>query len=278
MAFKNIHAPRGSLFTGLLILSILLFDPFGIIPPSLAKSLHFAFRSVFRPVLEVGRKFSIDPIRMAQNPELVVEKNQYNQLWKNYKNLEAKMAEVERENLFLSRIRKQYGLAESGLLMAKVTTLLLAARHEALINAGTQASVKPGQIVLSADKNSVIGTVKDATEKMARVTLITDSTHGIEVRIRRDGTPIDIPAQMFGDGKSGCRIGFIPKDTDIRVGDTVYASSQAGRLDVPVVIGEVQQVIPNDQDPLIWDIRVRPIETLTSLNEVVIVIPVPTTP
>lgn len=278
MAFKNIHAPRGSLFIGLLILSILIFDPFGIIPESLAKSLNFAFRSVFRPVLEVGRKFSIDHIRMAQNPDLVVEKDQYNQLWKNYKNLEAKMAEVERENLFLSRVRKQYGLAESGLLMARVNTLLLAARHEAIINEGTQASVKAGQIVLSADKNSVIGTVKDATEKMARIALITDSSHGIEVRIRRDGTQLDIPAQMFGDGKSGCRIGFIPKDTDVRVGDTVYAAAQGGRLDVPVVIGEVQQVNPNDQDPLIWDIRVRPIETLTSLKEVVIVIPVTAAP
>jgi cell shape-determining protein MreC len=201
MAFKNIHAPRGSLFIGLLFLSILIFDPFGIIPQSLAKSLNFAFRSVFRPVLEVGRKFSIDPIRMAQNPELVVEKDQYNQLWKNYKNLEAKMTEVERENLFLSRVRKQYGLSESGLLMARVNTLLLTSRHEAIISEGTLASVKAGQIVLSADKNSVIGTVKDATEKMARVALITDSTHGIEVRIRRDGTQLDIPAQMFGDGK-----------------------------------------------------------------------------
>jgi rod shape-determining protein MreC len=278
MAFKNIHAPRGSLFIGLLFLSILIFDPFGIIPQSLAKSLNFAFRSVFRPVLEVGRKFSIDPIRMAQNPELVVEKDQYNQLWKNYKNLEAKMTEVERENLFLSRVRKQYGLSESGLLMARVNTLLLTSRHEAIISEGTLASVKAGQIVLSADKNSVIGTVKDATEKMARVALITDSTHGIEVRIRRDGTQLDIPAQMFGDGKSGCRIGFIPKDTDVRVGDTVYAAPQGGKLDVPVVIGEVQQVNPNDQDPLIWDIRVRPIETMTSLQEVVIVIPITAAP
>lgn len=278
MAFRNIHAPRGSLFIGLLILSILIFDPFGVIPQSLAKSLNFAFRSVFRPVLEVGRKFSIDPIRMAQNPELVVEKAQYNQLWKNYKNLEAKMAEVERENLFLARIRKQYGLAESGLLTARVNTLLLTARHEAIINQGTQASVKAGQIVLSADKNSLIGTVQDATETMARVALITDSTHGIEVRIRRDGTPFDTPAQMFGDGKNGCRIGFIPKDTDVRVGDTVYASAKGGTLDVPVVIGEVQQVNPNDQDPLLWDIRVRPIETLTTLKEVVVVIPVSAAP
>ncbi|MEN6308007.1 MAG: rod shape-determining protein MreC [Anaerohalosphaeraceae bacterium] len=274
MAFRNIHAPRGSLFIGLLILSILIL----VIPHSLTKRLNFAFRSLFSPVLEIGRKLSIDPIRMAQNPELVVEKTQYNQLWKNFKNLEAKMAEVERENLFLGRVRKQYGLGESGLLLARVSTLLLTARHEAIINQGTQASVQAGQIVLSAGKNSVIGTVKDVSEKMARVALITDSTHGIEVRIRRDGTRMDIPAQMFGDGKSGCRIGFIPKDIDVRVGDTVYAATQGGKLDVPVVIGEVLQVVASDQDPLIWDIRVRPIETLTSLKEVVVIIPVTAAP
>jgi rod shape-determining protein MreC len=210
---------------------------------------------------------------MADNVENLVQKEHYNELWKNYKNLESQKAEIERENLALSRVRKQVGLPESALLTAKVSTLQLGARHEAVVSQGRILSVKPGQIVLSMNKNSILGTVKDASETTSRVQLLTDSAHVIEVSIRRDSTQIDIPAQLFGDGKQGCRIGFIPRDTDVRKGDTVYATPRDGIFDVPIVVGEVTQVSAGDQDPSVWDIRVRPIEDLSALREVVIVIP-----
>lgn len=270
MAFRHVHASKGSYFLGWLLLSILVF----VLPKDWTKSLNYLFHELLSPVLQIGHKISIENLRMAEPGEDIVQKEQYNQLWKNYKNLEAKMAEVERENLLLSRIRKQFDLSGSALLIAKVNTLMLAARHEAVINMGTLYSIRPGQIVLSKEKNSIVGTVKDASENIARVQLLTDSAHIIEVIIRRDGTNIEIPAQMFGDGKNGCRIGFIPRDTDVQKGDTVYAVPQKGMFEIPMVVGEVSEVTAGEQDASVWDIRVAPIEALSSLTEVVVVIPI----
>lgn len=269
MAFRHIHASRGSYFLGWLLLSILLF----VLPKDLTQSLNYLFHELLSPVLQIGHKISIENLRMAESGEDIVQKEQYNQLWKNYKNLEAKNAEIERQNLLLSRVRKEFGLSGSALLTAKVNTLLLTTRHEAVINMGALYSVRPGQIVLSSERNSIVGTVKDASENIARVQLLTDSAHVIEVTVRRDGTTVDIPAQMFGDGKNGCRIGFIPRDTDIRKGDTVYAA-QKGLLEFPIVVGEVSEVKPGEQDASVWDIRVTPIEDFASLTEVIVVIPI----
>lgn len=266
---RPIHASRGSYFIGLLVVSILLF----LLPLRLTKSFCYLFHNIFSPVLSIGYKISTENIRMADNAENIVPKEQYNELWKNYKNLESQKAEIELENLALSHVRKQLGLPVSALLTAKITTLQTSARHEAVVNQGSILSVRPGLIVLSINKNSVIGTVKDASETTSRVQLLTDSAHVIEVSIRRDGTNINIPAQMLGDGKQGCRIGFIPRDTDVRKGDTVYASPRDGVFDIPIVVGEVTQILAGDQDPSVWDIRVRPIEDLSTLREVVIVIP-----
>jgi rod shape-determining protein MreC len=224
-------------------------------------------------MLSVGYKLSVENFRMADNAEDLIQKEQYNELWKNYKNLESEKAEIERQNTALSLVRKQFGLPNFALLTAKVTTLQLAARHEAVVSQGSVLSVRTGQVVLSMNKNSIVGTVKDASEIISRIQLLTDSAHVIEVRIRRDGTNLDIPAQMFGDGKKGCRIGFIPRDTDVRKGDTVFAAPRDGVCDVPIVVGEVTQVLAGDQDPSVWDIRVRPIEDLSTLQEVIIVIP-----
>jgi len=269
MALGNIHASRHSLFWGLLGLSILIY----LIPQKTTNSINFLFHRLFAPFLQVGRQSAVDHIRMTAPSEQAVSKDEYDLLWKNYKNLRAQMAEMEKENLTLSRIRRQFGLFDAGLLPAKVTTLLRGARHELIINEGTQHGVAAGQFVLSPRKNSVVGTVREASETMARIQLLTDSACGIEVRIRRDGTRLDIPAQMFGDGKTGCRIGLIPRDTDIRIGDTVYAAAHTGKLSAPIVIGEIRRVKPDEQNPLLWLIGVEPIENVAALSEVVVVIP-----
>jgi cell shape-determining protein MreC len=126
----------------------------------------------------------------------------------NYKNLRAQTTELEKENLALSRLRKQVGLSDGGLLPAKVTTLVRSARHELIINKGSQDGAAAGQFVLSPEKNSIVGIIRETSETMSRVGLLTDAACGIEVRIRRDGDPLDVAAQMFGDGKTGCRIGY----------------------------------------------------------------------
>jgi rod shape-determining protein MreC len=269
MAKNNTHASKNSLFFMLLGLSLLIY----IVPQKTTNSLNFLFNRLFSPFLQIGRQFANEDVRMAGPSDQAVGKDEYDQLWKNYKNLRAQIAELEKQVQSLSRLRQEIGLSEEGFLPAKITTMQRGTHHELVINKGSVHGAAAGQFVLSPEKNSAIGIILEASETMSRVRLLTDAACGIEVRIRRDDENLDIAAQMIGDGKSGCRIGFIPRDTDIRVGDTIYAAARTGKLSIPIVIGEVREVKPDEQNPLLWSILVEPIETIAKLSDVVVVVP-----
>jgi rod shape-determining protein MreC len=267
MALRHIHASKHFFFWGLLALSILVYTFLQ------TNYLNLVFVKIFGRVLKIGAAITPDTLSQTTPSKQMVHQNEYDSLWKNVKNLQAQIAELEKENLTLSRIRKEYGFSDAGLVSAKIITLTRSTRQELIINQGTQQGVAAGQIVLSPQKDSVIGIVKETTESIARVGLLTDSAVSIKVRIRRDNSTIDIEAQMFGDGKNGCQIRFIPRQTDIRKGDAVYAAARPGKLDVPVVIGRIQDVKIDQDKPLLWSISVEPIEKLTDLNQVIVVVP-----
>ena len=95
------------------------------------------------------------------------------------------------------------------------------------------------------------------------------------LRHDRVTAPFVLEGPMTGDGRDGCRIGLIPiKEYDVRVGDTVYASAKLGLLDTPIVIGEVAQVKPDRNTPVLWDIHVRPIFP-ARLTEIAVIVMVP---
>jgi rod shape-determining protein MreC len=269
MALRHIHASKHSFFWGLLVLSILIY----LIPQKTSNSLNLGFKKLFGPVLTIGGTLTPDTLSQTTLSDQTVSQNEFDSLWKNYKNLQARQAEIEKENLVLSRIRRQFGFSDAGLVQAKIITVIRSTRQEFIINKGTQHQVAAGQLVLSPQKDSVIGIVRETAESIARVGLLTDSSVSIEVRIRRDNTKTDIAAQMFGDGKNGCQIRFIPRDKDVRKGDTVYAAAQPGKLDVPIVIGQVKDVKVDQDKPLLWSVWVEPIESITNLNQVIIVVP-----
>jgi len=266
MALRNIHASKHSFFWGLLVLSILLY----IIPQSKTNKLNLLFQALFGRITHIGRDFSSNTSPDTTTPDKAVSQEEYNTLWKKYENLQARQAELEKENASLSRIRKQFDLSESGLLQAKIIAVI---KNTLIINKGTEQQVAAGQLVLSPQKDSIIGIIRETDKSIARVGLLTDSSVSIEVRIRRDNAKTDIAAQMFGDGKNGCQIRFIPRQTDIRKGDTVYAADHPGKLDVPVVIGQVKDVKIDQDKPLLWSVYVEPIESITNLNQVIIVVP-----
>ena len=108
---------------------------------------------------------------------------------------------------------------------------------------------------------------------MSRVRLLTDANQQIEVRIRRDGTTVDIPAMMTGNGKDGCIISLVEREKDVRPGDAVYAAPRPGLLDTPVIIGQVTSVMPDEESPLLWKIFVQPTEIPATLKTVAVVVP-----
>jgi rod shape-determining protein MreC len=269
MALRHIHASKHTFFWGLLVLSILIY----IIPQDRTNVLNLGFKKLFGPVLNIGQAFASENSSQTTPSDQTVPQNQYDALWKKNKNLQSQLAEMEKENLTLSRIRRQFGLSDAGLVPAKVITTNRSTRQELIINRGAEQQVAAGQIVLSPQKDSVIGIVRETAESIARVGLLTDSAVSIEVRIRRDNAKTDIAAQMFGDGKNGCQIRLVPRDKDVRKGDTVYAAAHPGKLETPIVIGKIQDVKIDQERPLLWLISVEPIESITNLNQVVVVVP-----
>ena len=60
----------------------------------------------------------------------------------------------------------------------------------------------------------------------------------------------------------------------VDVGDVVFAATKPGYLNIPIVIGEVTAVEPDDEHPLLWEITVQPVEDMTQLSDVAVIVTV----
>ena len=210
---------------------------------------------------------------MRPDSEEFVSRNDYARLWKSYKNLHAQLLSLHEEYERLANIRSGLPqLSAEGLVMAKITGTVSNYNHELIINKGSEALVRRGQFVLSEQKDALVGVVSEVSETAAKIRLITDTMQTLEIHIRRDGTDKDIRAMMIGNGTNTCGISMIDRQRDIREGDTVYAAAVPDKLNVPLVVGEITSVHPDDQHPLLWKITVRPAEDMSRLNNVAIIV------
>lgn len=269
MAGRNIHFSDSNVFSSFLIAGLILF----FTPQSLTSKVSLFFHDTFQPILQIGRDRRIENQRLVTGSEDVVSHDEYARLWKSYNNLHAQLMTLHAEYERLANIRTGLPqLSAEGLIMAKITGTSSNYSREVVINKGTNASVRPGQFVLSEEKDSVIGVVSESSETVAKVRLITDTMQTLEVHIRRHGTDKDTRAMMAGNGTDTCSISMIDRQQDIREGDTVYAAAVPGKLNIPLIIGEITSVQPDDQHPLLWKITVLPAEDMSHLNEVTIIV------
>lgn len=230
------------------------------------------FRGTFGPLLNIGRKTDNVPAANSFLSDEAVTQQKYEELWKDYNNLKATFEKFHEDYDKLAMIRSQLPRSFGAMVLAQVIGTMGDNRHELVINKGRDDGVKDGQYVLSAAKNSVVGVVQDVTERHAILRVITNRNQSIEIRILNEPKKRNIPGQMFGNGKSACHIQLIEKERQVEVGDAVFAAAQPGRLNVPVVVGIVVRVEPDDQYPLLWDITVQPAEDTAHLNEVAVII------
>lgn len=266
MAGRHFHLSNGSLFFTWLIAGIVIL----LLPSRISSKVWDVFRNTFNPVLQIGRNSNSGHLPL--NPDEVVTRDQYTELWKDNNNLKATLRELHDDYAKLAGIRSKLPESYGALVIAKVIGTLSSYRHDVAINKGIDDGIEPGQYVLSAKKNSVVGIVLKSAERNAQVRVLTDSKQGIEVRIVNEAKQRDISGLMFGNGKSACKISMITRERRVEVGDVVYAAAKAGYLNVPMVIGEVSEVVPDDEHPLLWDITVQPAEDMSRLNEVAVIV------
>jgi len=272
MARKQINPSRGATFFVLLAFGLLLL----LLPQSFTSGMNFLFARVFSPVLSAGR-VSQKVYRPGSSTEDYIPRAEYEELWKAYENLHADLMTLHSDYEKLARFRKGLPKPGPGLVLARVINVSISPfEHKLFIDKGSSDGIQPGEYVTCENRGSVIGTVSELSDSTATVRLLTDPKHKMEVGIWREGKKAFIvKGQMEGNGKELARITLISRDHDIRVGDTVYASSVPPRLETPRVIGEIFQVRPDDNEPLVWDIAVKPINDLVVLTDVAVIIAAP---
>ena len=97
--------------------------------------------------------------------------------------------------------------------------------HQVLINKGALDGVYNGQAVIN--DQGVIGQVLHVGSTTSRVLLITDSSHGIPVRVLRN----DLRAIASGSGElDKLELRNLPRNTDVQVGDLLVTSGLGGRF------------------------------------------------
>lgn len=267
MAGRHFHLSNGSLFFTWLIAGIVVL----ILPSRITSKVWDVFRNTFNPILKIGRHVDEYP-SMPLNPGEAVTHEQYQELWKDYNNLKATLRTLHEDYNKLAAIRSELPRAFGGLAIAQVVGPLSNYRHDVVINKGTTEGIKPGQYVLSTEKNCIVGIIRNSSERNAEMRALTDSEQGIEIRIVNEAQSRNIPGMMFGNGKSACKIRMIRRETKVEVGDVVYAASRPGYLNIPIVIGEVVEVQPDDEHPLLWDVTVQPAEKMTQMDDVAVII------
>lgn len=96
--------------------------------------------------------------------------------------------------------------------------------HQLVINRGSRDGVKEGQPVL--DALGIVGQILHVGQTSSRVILITDTSHAVPVRVKRNGLRL----LASGSGKiDRLDHNFVPDSADIKVGDVLVTSGLGGK-------------------------------------------------
>ncbi|MGS0682580.1 rod shape-determining protein MreC [Shewanella sp. 125m-7] len=114
-------------------------------------------------------------------------------------------------------------------------------RQYVVLNHGSRNGVFVGQPVV--DAQGVVGQVVQVSELSSRVLLLSDTTHGIPVRITRN----DVRLMAVGTGVlDELELKHVAKSTDVRVGDLLVSSGLGQRFPEGYPVARVMSVEKDD--------------------------------
>ena len=198
---------------------------------------------------------------LENEPEI---ENAYEHLRTEYVKLKADMIRrdaVERENAELRELLDVTIASEIKMQIAKAVDIDLDPyQHRVLVNKGALQGIYIGQPVL--DDEGIIGQVSEVFRGSSVVTLITDPSHSIPVRIQRSGR--HILAEGSGDLTS-LRIPFLNKNVDITTGDILETSGLGGRFPAGYPVAVIEDIQSIEGEPFL-SIKANPIAAVESLS------------
>lgn len=238
---------------------------FLFIPPKLTNNFQFVFARFFRWPLSIGRNISLSV--HAQLPsEDVVSRRRYNQLQNHLTNITEQRDQEHKKVEKLSRMRDRAGWESMRFVLADVITGSEGAQSELIINRGESDGLRMGQFVLG--DNSIIGTISEVSSRTSRVKLVTDPSCKIAIKT----TESNVESIMQGNGDNCGKVRMVNVKHKVRVGETIKAATKPGLLDVPVIVGKVAECKRDEENPLLWDITVKPVCEIDRLKDVVVIV------
>jgi len=131
------------------------------------------------------------------------------------------------------------------------------------INIGSNDKVIMGQTVMGA--NGLIGQIVEVALYSSKVLLISDVNSNVPAIITRTGKQVIVKGRSQDDL---LEISFTD-DTDIKSGDLIVTSGQAGRFIASLNIGRIVQIEMNEGERFA-QVLVEPSEYIENINEVIV--------
>jgi len=237
-------------------------------PQNLTNKFQFAFARIFRWPLSISRNISLSARTRSAMGGVgdVVSRSKYNRLRNHLANITEWLAQERQKVEKLSGLHDRAVWKGVNFVLADVITASGSSHNRLIINRGESDGLAKGQFVLG--DYSIIGTISDVDSRTAVVKLFTDPTSRIAVKI--EGLNID--RVMQGNGNNSARVRYLVAKHKVKIGVVVYAGKKPGFLDVPMIIGTVAQCKRGAENPLLWDIIVKPACDIEGLNTVNVII------
>jgi len=237
-------------------------------PQNLTNKFQFAFARVFSWPLSIGRDISLSarPESGGDGFGAVVSRRKYNRLRNHLANITEWLAQERQKVEELSGLHDRPVWKGANFVLADVITVAGNPHNRLIINRGESDGLAKEQFVLG--DYSIIGTISDVDSRTAVVKLFTDPTSKIAVKI--EGLNVD--RVMQGNGNDSASVQHLAAKHKVKTGVVVYAGKKPGFLDVPMIIGTVVECKRGAENPLLWDIIVRPacdIERLSTVNVII---------
>lgn len=132
------------------------------------------------------------------------------------------------------------------------------------LNKGSLDKVRKQQTVI--DSLGIMGQIIDLTPTSSRVLLLTDPDHQIPVRIQRTGQR----GILNGTGHDYAQLGFIPVNSEIKIGDTLESSGLGGIFPAGYPVARITQIETQGDNPY-FKITAVPIAKLNQSHRVLII-------
>ena len=113
----------------------------------------------------------------------------------------------------------------------------------------------------------IAGQVIEVSKHYSKVMLITDRNSAVDALVQRTRAR----GVIKGESTDRCRLDYVLRKKDVRIGDTVLSSGLDGVYPKGLLIGQVSEVIQHDAD-IFHDVIITPFVDFEKLEEVLVVL------